>query len=104
MALRMAALPMLLAALAQAPLQCTGEPEPASALEETPGEALYRLAERFRERGDREAWRATLRYLVERYPSSRFAAAARRDLEEDAAGPPAQATRASAGDAESKPR
>ena len=56
--------------------------EPDKAMEEEPGEALYNLAEQFRERGDRDARAATLRYLIEHYPTSRFAARARLDLEE----------------------
>lgn len=67
-----------------APLQCAGEPSAATATEDDPGEALYGLAGRFREAGDRAAWEKTLRYIIERYPSSRFAATAQMDLEEDA--------------------
>ena len=69
--------------LAFAPYQCGAkERGPATQREETPAEALYGLAEEFRARGDEEAHRATLEYLVARYPSSRFAQAARMDLEE----------------------
>ena len=67
--------------LAFAPYQCAKEPDPAMQREETPGEALYRLAEEFRARGDEQAYRATLKFLVARYPSSRFAQSARADLE-----------------------
>lgn len=69
-------------AAGQAPLQCAGDPSPETALEDEPGEALYGLAGRFREAGDDKAWRSTLAYLIERYPSSRFAARAQMDLEE----------------------
>ena len=65
---------------ARAPLQCTGEPDPALAMEESPGEALYLLAEEFRERGARDAWLDTLRFIVARYPKSRFAVTAADDL------------------------
>lgn len=68
--------------LSFAPYQCAKEREPAAQREETPAEALYGLAEEFRARGDEEAYRATLEYLVARYPSSRFAKAAQMDLEE----------------------
>lgn len=71
----------LVLSLALAPYQCAREPDAASRREETPGEALYGLAEDFRAKGDEEARRVTLEYLVERYPSSRFAASARADLE-----------------------
>ena len=59
------------------------EPDPESAFEETPGEALYKLAEQFREQGDRDAWEKTLRHLIERYPSSRFAVTAEADLQRE---------------------
>jgi hypothetical protein len=70
----------LAAALGHAPLQCAGEPDEALRRQETPGEALYGLAEQFKARGDEKAWRQTLEYLVARYPNSRFAAMARDDL------------------------
>jgi len=71
----------LAAAVANAPFQCASDPDPGRRTEEDPSEVLYQLAERFRASGDREAHTATLRYLVERYPSSRFAERARLDLE-----------------------
>lgn len=64
-----------------APLQC-GEADPAKAIEETPGEALYRLAGQFRAEGKTDSWEATLRYLMRNYPSSRFSLMAAADLEE----------------------
>jgi TolA-binding protein len=48
---------------------------------ETPPEALYDLAERFQKEGDLPARRATLEYIVERYPNSRFAVMAKEELE-----------------------
>jgi hypothetical protein len=70
----------LSAALASAPFQCTRDPDPRNALEETPGEALYNLAQEFRAKGDEKAWRETLGYLIRRYPSSRFTVMAKDDL------------------------
>jgi len=70
--------------LVHAPYQCGKSPDHA-AREETPGEALYSLAQKLRTEGDEPGYRTTLRYIVTRYPSSRFAAAARVDLGEDAA-------------------
>jgi hypothetical protein len=64
-----------------APMQCGSEPDPSRALEETPGEAIYKLALEFDDKGDREAWEATLRFLIANYPSSRFAEMAKVDLE-----------------------
>lgn len=74
---------LLAGALAYAPYQCGKSPE-RSAREETPGEALYGLAQKMKADGDDQAYRTTLRYIVERYPSSRYAAAARIDLTADA--------------------
>jgi TolA-binding protein len=71
---------LLVAALSGAPVQCGSEPDPSNAMEETPGEALYELAEKFRKNGDSDAWRDTLLHLIERYPGSRFAVAAKQDL------------------------
>jgi hypothetical protein len=70
--------------LGGAPLQCASEPEPELRRYETPGEALYGLAQQFKAKGDEAAWRATLDYLIARYPNSRFAVTARHDLEEAA--------------------
>ena len=66
--------------LAHAPLQCSREPEPELRRYETPPEALYDLAARFKAKGDDRAYRDTLSYLVERYPSSRFAIRAKDEL------------------------
>ena len=63
-----------------APLQCTKEPDPSLRREETADEALYHLAEDFAARGDEGASRHTLEVLVTKYPSSRFAPAAREKL------------------------
>jgi outer membrane protein assembly factor BamD (BamD/ComL family) len=79
--LRAGAAALLLALeLGTAPLQCTKEPDPALRREETPDEALHQLSEDFRARGDDAAARHTLEVLVAKYPSSRFAPAARAEL------------------------
>ncbi len=85
---RWGALVMLSAALSGAPFQCSSEPDPSRAIEETPGQALYELAVEFKKNGDERAWRETLQYLIARYPSSRFAGTARRDLEAVTPEPP----------------
>lgn len=78
-------LPLALGAgLHWAPLQCASDPDPALRRYETPGEALYGLAQRFRAEGDEHAYRATLEYLVQRYPNSRFASMAKTDLAQPA--------------------
>jgi hypothetical protein len=70
-----------------APLQCPSTPRPERAREETPAEALWQLSERFGQQGDPGAQRATLTFLVERYPASRFAERARAALGADASAP-----------------
>lgn len=63
-----------------APFQC-GTSDPAEAgIEETPGEALYRLAQEFEKAGDREGHVRVLRHLIMRQPKSRFARTAHDDL------------------------
>ena len=69
------------ALFSQAPLQCSSDPEPDVRKYETPPEALYDLATRFKAKGDVKAYRGTLAYLVERYPNSRFAMRAKEELE-----------------------
>jgi hypothetical protein len=73
----------LLAALLSsglAPLQCGQTPEAELQEDETPGDALWRLAQKFHDRHDGAAERQTLQYLVERYPASRWVAPARDEL------------------------
>jgi TolA-binding protein len=72
---------LILAAVTTAPFQCASDPDPKKATEEGPGEALYGLATRFHEQGDEKARAETLRFIVARYPSSRFAVMARDDLD-----------------------
>jgi outer membrane protein assembly factor BamD (BamD/ComL family) len=86
--------PLLLAAAMSAPFQCSGKVRPETRMEEEPAEALYKLAERFAARGDQRARLETLRFIVERYPSSRFSEMAKLDLTE--AGVPLPASSASA--------
>ena len=62
-----------------APYQC-GKSVDRSVREETPGEALYALAQKLKAEGDEQGYRTTLRYIVAHYPSSRFATAAQIDL------------------------
>jgi hypothetical protein len=82
-ALRVAG-PLLLAAALTAPFQCARKTPPTQRLEDDAAEVLYALAERFKAEGNQAARAETLRFLVERYPESRFAAAARVDLAERA--------------------
>ena len=91
--LRVVPIMLLSAALASAPFQCSSEPNPADALEETPAEALFKLAEDFRKRGQEDAYRQTLQFLVTRYPSSHFATRAKHLLDEAARADSAKAPR-----------
>ncbi len=63
-----------------APLQC-GSGDADDAHHETPPEALYGLADHFKEAGQKDAYRSTLEYLIDRYPNSRYAVRAKNDLE-----------------------
>ena len=74
------------ALVAEAPLQCSREPSDETRRYETPPDALYDLAARFKKNGDARAYRETLRYLVERYPNSRFAERAKDELRNDGGG------------------
>lgn len=71
----------LLAALGSAPLQCGHGSGSSSAIEDDPGDALYALSQDFHAKGNDEAAKQTLRFLVEKYPSNRHAPAARAELE-----------------------
>lgn len=68
--------------MARAPLQCASDPDPSLRRYETPGEALYGLAQEFKAKGNDAAWRSTLSYLIAHYPNSRFAGMAKSDLAE----------------------
>ena len=63
---------------------CVGNGARETPREETAGDGLWALAEDFHAKGNEDAYRATLRFLLTRYPSSRRAAKARVVLGEDA--------------------
>ena len=69
------------ALLSTAPYQCKSD-DPGRAREETPGEALWALCGRFAAKGDDVSARATLDYLIERYPSSREAERAKEERDQ----------------------
>lgn len=75
---------LLLAATATAPFQCAKTNDPALRREEDPSQVLYELAEAFHKKGDEPARAETLRFLIGKYPSSRYAEMARQDLGEPA--------------------
>jgi hypothetical protein len=72
--------PLAALALAAAPLQCPHDTDAAHCWDDAPGDGLWDLAQRFRSGHDDAAARRTLEFLVERYPSSRYAPAAREQL------------------------
>jgi len=74
------AAPLFAIASLVAPFQCPHDPDPSQVREDTPGEALYGLAEDFAQAGDKEAQIRTLRYIADKYPRSRFAVRAREEL------------------------
>jgi outer membrane protein assembly factor BamD (BamD/ComL family) len=78
---------LLLSAATTAPFQCASKVEPERRIEEEPAEALYGLAEKFRAEGNGGAREKTLRYLVDRFPASRFAVTAQVELSEMRATP-----------------
>jgi hypothetical protein len=76
----LAAFASSLALVSGAPLQCGHTPDAELQEDETPGDALWALAQRFHDTHDVPAERATLRYLVEHYPASRWVPHARESL------------------------
>jgi outer membrane protein assembly factor BamD (BamD/ComL family) len=72
--------PVFAAVFAVAPLQCPHDNDAAHCWDDAPGDGLWDLAQKFRDTHDDAAARRTLELLVERYPSSRFAPAAREQL------------------------
>lgn len=78
--LRFAGVLVLTGAVATAPFQCGRDIDPGLRQEETAGDALWALAQSFGDAGDRAAERHTYEFLIERYPSSRYADAARAEL------------------------
>lgn len=78
--LRLAAASIASAALSLAPFQCAHDPDPSVRREDTAGDALWALAQDFRARHDVAAARDTLKFLIEKYPSSRHSPAAKEEL------------------------
>ncbi len=76
-----------------APLQCGSgrDRDPELRLEDSAGDTLWDLAQQFRAKGNEQAAKDTLRYLVEHFPSNRHAPAARAELGADAPKPGADA-------------
>lgn len=73
---------LLLASTATAPFQCAKTADPNLRTEEDPSQVLYDLADAFHQKSDEHARVETLRFLIAKYPSSRYAEMARQDLNE----------------------
>jgi hypothetical protein len=72
---------ILVAALANAPLQCGhGSSDPNLRHEDDAGDALWSLALDFRAKGNEDAARKTLEFLIAKYPSNRHVPAAKEEL------------------------
>ena len=67
----------LAAVLLLAPLQCGAPPREHPEYEDSPAEAVWDLSVELGEAGDAAGRRRALEFLIERYPSSRFAERAR---------------------------
>jgi hypothetical protein len=71
---------LLLAGVSLAPMQCSHEPDATHCWDDAPGDGLWELAGKFKDEHDEPATRQTLQAIVDRYPSSRWAPAAREQL------------------------
>lgn len=68
---------LLLTGLLLAPFQCASHPPADREREDTPGDAIYGLAQELGTSGDEAAERRAMHYLLDRYPDSRHCEAAR---------------------------
>jgi TolA-binding protein len=71
---------VLAMAVGSAPMQCSSKPDPNNRLEDTAGDALWALGEKFEKEHNDAAAKETWQYLVEKYPSSRYTPAAKEKL------------------------
>lgn len=88
--MKLAAIATAAALFALAPFQCPGDPDPQLRREESAPEAVWTLCEQLGRNGHTDARRDALRFLVRRYPNSRFAARARLELRQEAPPPQSQ--------------
>ena len=80
MVVRALAFGCFVALASNAPMQCGHTSDPELQLDETPGDALWKLAQRFDAAHDVGGERRTLEFLVQQYPASRWAQPARDKL------------------------
>jgi hypothetical protein len=77
------------ALLSTAPMQCGHTPDAELQEDETPGDALWGLAQKFKAASDTAGEKRTLEYLIERYPASRWVSPAKEELGKLGGAPPA---------------
>jgi hypothetical protein len=63
-----------------APIQCAHSPDPNERREDSPGDALWTMSQKFEAEHNDVAAKETLEYLVAQYPSSRHTQAAKDEL------------------------
>ena len=74
-----------------APVQCAHEPDPNLRREDTAGDALWNIAQKFKTEHNDAAAKETLEYLVSTYPSNRHVGEAKEELAKLGGAPAASA-------------
>jgi hypothetical protein len=90
MILRLAMAGLVAGATSIAPLQCAHDPDPSLRREDTAGDALWALSQKFEAERDAAAEKETLQYLVDMYPTNRHVGDAKEKIATlggDAGGP-----------------
>ena len=70
----------VVALISIAPIQCAHSPDPNERREDSPGDALWTMSQKFEAEHNDVAAKETLEYLVEQYPSSRHTQAAKDEI------------------------
>jgi len=80
MILRLAVAGLVAGATSIAPLQCAHDPDPTLRREDTAGDALWALSQKFEAEHDTASAKETLQYLVDTYPTNRHVADAKHEI------------------------
>jgi hypothetical protein len=80
MIVRLALAGVLAGATSFAPLQCAHDPDPTLRREDTAGDALWALSQKFEAEHDSASAKETLQYLVDTYPTNRHVADAKQEI------------------------
>jgi hypothetical protein len=80
MILRLAVAGLVAGAASIAPLQCAHDPDPTLRREDTAGDALWALSQKFETEHDTTSAKETLQYLVDTYPTNRHVADAKLEI------------------------